>query len=80
MEDRLRGHDETIAQRLERDLAAFQRPLPPAYEDARSSAFFMPLFEMVVNAVHKAAPSAAIAFNTQPEDTAEAAARQLKGG
>ena len=28
----MRGHDETIAQRLERDLAAFQRPLPPAYD------------------------------------------------
>jgi hypothetical protein len=37
------------------------------------------LFERVVNVVHKAAPSAAIAFNTRPEDTAEAAARQLKG-
>ena len=37
----------------------------------------LPLFEMVVNAVHKAAPGAAIAFNSQPEDTAEAAARQL---
>jgi hypothetical protein len=37
----------------------------------------LPLFEMVVNAVHKTAPSAAIAFNTHPEDTAEAAARQL---
>jgi hypothetical protein len=36
------------------------------------------LFERVVNAVHKAAPGAAIAFNTRPEDTAEAAARQLK--
>ncbi len=35
------------------------------------------LFEMVVNAVHKAAPAATIAFNTRPEDTAEAAARQL---
>lgn len=35
------------------------------------------LFEMVVNAVHRAAPGAAIAFNTKPEDTAEAAARQL---
>ena len=32
MADRLRGHDETIAQRLERDLAAFQRPLAPAYD------------------------------------------------
>jgi hypothetical protein len=37
----------------------------------------LPLFEMVVNAVHKAAPNAAIAFNTRPEDTVEAAARQL---
>ena len=35
------------------------------------------LFERVVNVVHKAAPKAAIAFNTRPEDTAEAAARQL---
>jgi hypothetical protein len=36
------------------------------------------LFERIVNVVHKAAPGAAIAFNTRPEDTAEAAARQLK--
>jgi hypothetical protein len=35
------------------------------------------LFETVVNIVHKAAPEAAIAFNTRPEDTADAAARQL---
>jgi hypothetical protein len=38
------------------------------------------LFEMVVNAVHKAALAATIAFNTRPEDTAEAAARQLNLG
>jgi hypothetical protein len=38
------------------------------------------LFEMVVNIIHKAAPNAAIAFNTRPEDTADAAARQLKAG
>jgi len=37
----------------------------------------LPLFEMVVNAVHRAAPGASIAFNTRPEDTAEAAARWL---
>jgi hypothetical protein len=36
------------------------------------------LFETVVNAVHRAAPNAAIAFNTRPEDTADAAARWLK--
>jgi hypothetical protein len=38
------------------------------------------LFEAVVNIVHKAAPGAAIAFNTKPEDTADAAARQLRNG
>lgn len=32
------------------------------------------LFETVINAIHRAAPSAVIAFNTNPEDTAEAAA------
>jgi hypothetical protein len=36
----------------------------------------LPLFETVVNIIHKAAPDAAIAFNTRPEDTAAAAARQ----
>jgi hypothetical protein len=35
------------------------------------------LFETVVNIIHKMAPNAAIAFNTNPEDTAESAARQL---
>lgn len=36
------------------------------------------LFEKVVNVVHKTAPRAAIAFNTRPEDTADAAARQFE--
>src|ERR1700685_1865081 len=36
------------------------------------------LLETVVNTVHKAAPNAFIAFNTRPEDTAEAAARWLE--
>jgi len=36
------------------------------------------LFERVVNIVHRAAAGAAIAFNTRPEDTADAAARQLE--
>ena len=35
------------------------------------------VFEAVVNAVHRAAPTAAIAFNTRPEDSADAAARGL---
>jgi hypothetical protein len=40
----------------------------------------LPLFETVVNIIHKSAPNAAIAFNTRPEDTADAAARQLAAG
>jgi hypothetical protein len=36
------------------------------------------LLEVVINAVRKAAPNASIAFNTRPEDTAEAAARWLQ--
>jgi hypothetical protein len=32
MGDRLRGHDETIGVRLEHDLAAFTKPLPPPYD------------------------------------------------
>ena len=33
------------------------------------------LFEAVVNAIHKGAPGARIAFNTRPDDSAEAALR-----
>ena len=36
------------------------------------------LFESVVNAVHKGAPGAAIAFNNRPEDTADVAMRWIK--
>jgi hypothetical protein len=35
------------------------------------------LFEAIINAVHKAASGAAIAFNTRPDDSADAAARWL---
>ena len=35
------------------------------------------LFEAIINAVHKAAPNASIAFNTVPQDSAAAAARWL---
>ena len=41
----------------------------------------LPIFEAVLNAVHKAAPRTTIAFNTRPDDSADAAARWLpKGG
>jgi hypothetical protein len=35
------------------------------------------LFEAIVNAVHKTAPNTSIAFNTVPQDSADAAARWL---
>jgi hypothetical protein len=38
------------------------------------------LFEAIINAIHKAAPGAAIAFNTRPDDSADAAARWLAVG
>ena len=38
------------------------------------------LFEIVINAVRKAAPGAAIAFNTRPDDSADAAARWVAAG
>ena len=38
------------------------------------------LFEVVINAVRKAAPGAAIAFNTGPHDSADAAARWVAAG
>src|SRR6266480_813534 len=38
------------------------------------------LFEVVINAVRRAAPKAAIAFNTRPDDSADAAARWVAAG
>ena len=38
------------------------------------------LFERIVNAVHRHAPQAAIAFNTKPTDTLEAAQRWVGPG
>ncbi|MCE4224304.1 hypothetical protein HCU64_11125 [Methylobacterium sp. C25] len=38
------------------------------------------VFEAVINAVREYAPDAAIAFNSRPENSAEAAARWIKAG
>jgi len=38
------------------------------------------LFEVVINAIHRSAPGAAIAFNTRPDDSADAAARRVAAG
>ncbi|HEY7044541.1 MAG TPA: hypothetical protein VH419_12795 [Nocardioidaceae bacterium] len=54
----------------------------PACEHARRRALCKPepvleYFEYVVNLVHVAAPTSAIAFNSSPADTVEAALRAL---
>jgi hypothetical protein len=38
------------------------------------------IFEAVINAIHQTAPGATIAFNTRPDDSADAAARWLPLG
>jgi hypothetical protein len=38
------------------------------------------LFEVIINAVRKAAPGTPIAFNTRPDDSADAAARWVAAG
>lgn len=40
----------------------------------------VPLFERVIDAVRRGAPATPIAFNTSPNDSADAAARWLKNG
>jgi hypothetical protein len=70
--------DETAGPTLERRLAAATYDCVVIGGGVRLPPKNLPLFEILVNAVRKAAPDASIAFNTRPEDTADAAARWLK--
>jgi hypothetical protein len=72
--------DETAVPMLERQLASTAYDCVVIGGGLRLPPKSLALFEKVINAVHKAAPGAAIAFNTRPEDTAQAAARWLKDG
>jgi hypothetical protein len=69
--------DKTAGLVLERQLATTAYDCVVIGGGIRLPPKSLSLFETVVNAVHKAAPNASIAFNTRPEDTAEAAARWL---
>jgi hypothetical protein len=69
--------DETAAQTVERQLASASYDCVVIGAGVRLPPRSLPLFEVVVNAVHRAAPGAAIAFNTRPDDSADAAARWL---
>ena len=70
--------DETAGPILEKQLASAIYACVVIGGGLRLPPKSLQLFETVINAVHKAAPNASIAFNTRPEDTAEAAARWLK--
>ena len=69
--------DRTAGQAVERHLAAKSYDCVVIGAGVRLPPKGLELFEMVVNAVHRAAPGAAIAFNSRPEDSADAAGRWL---
>jgi len=70
--------DETAGRVLEKQLATTAYDCVVIGAGIRLPPKSLSLFEAVINAVHKAAPNASIAFNTRPEETAEAAARWLQ--
>jgi len=69
--------DQTAGQSVEHHLANADYSCVVIGAGLRLPPQGLALFEVVVNAVHRAAPAAAIAFNTRPEDSADAAARWL---
>jgi len=70
--------DETAGPEVERRLKVQAYDCVVIGAGIRLLSHHLPMFEAVINAVHRAAPGAAIAFNTHPEDSADAAARWLK--
>ena len=72
--------DETAGLAVERQLALKSYDCVVVGGGVRLPPRGLELFEVVINAIHKAAPGAAIAFNTRPDDSADAAARWLAAG
>ena len=72
--------DHTAGQTIERQLASVPYACVVIGAGVRLPPRSLAMFETVINAVHKGAPTAAIAFNTRPEDTADAAGRWLPQG
>jgi hypothetical protein len=70
--------DETAGPDVERRLKAQAYDCVVIGAGIRLPPQSLSMFEAVINAAHKAAPGATIAFNTRPEDSADAAARWLK--
>jgi hypothetical protein len=72
--------DDTAGPTVERHLASAGYDCVVIGAGVRLPPQGLALFEVVVNAVHRTAPTAAIAFNSVPEDSADAAARWLRAG
>jgi len=72
--------DETARVAVERQLATAAYDCVVIGGGIRIPPKSLLLFESLINAVHESAPGASIAFNTKPQDTADAAARRLKSG
>jgi hypothetical protein len=72
--------DETAGPTVERLLASARYDCVVIGAGVRLPPRGLAIFEVVINAVHKAAPGAAIAFNTRPDDSADAAARWFPVG
>jgi hypothetical protein len=72
--------DETAVPTVQRELASASYDCVVIGAGVRLPPRSLAMFEAVINAVHGAAPGAAIAFNTRPEDSADAAARWLPPG
>ena len=67
--------DRTAAHTIEHQLAAKSYDCVVIGAGVRLPPKGLALFEAVINAVHRCAPNAAIAFNTRPEDSGDAAGR-----
>jgi hypothetical protein len=72
--------DETAVPALERQLKAANYDCVVVGGGVRLPSRQLPIFEAVINAVRRTAPGAAIAFNTRPDDSADAAGRWLPAG
>ena len=70
--------DDTAGPTVERHLASKAYDCVVIGGGVRLSQRTVAIFEAVLDAVRRVAPTTPIAFNTRPEDSADAAARRLK--
>jgi len=69
--------DDTAAPAIARQLGSAHYDCVVIGAGVRLASRGLALFEAVINALHRAAPGAAIAFNSRPDDSADAAGRAL---